>query len=185
MYTAHDPVAHYYVRDYARRARARPRMFGGINFDDLVKNSPIHKSFRLYGTCTTLVFFPYPMLPLSHSQANQTSPLGSPLLASMLSTGQCMAWRRTLLSMLGTLPRVLPCHPEWSTTHRLKQLCLMLPFCGSCCTTFTRHFSLEMPEYVGCMSEGEMREGEEVGEKREEYISCTSGREKEGSMCGW
>jgi len=33
MCTARDPVAHYYARDYARRAR----VFGGINFGDLVK----------------------------------------------------------------------------------------------------------------------------------------------------
>ena len=33
MRTARDPVAHYYARDYARRAR----VFGRINFGDLVK----------------------------------------------------------------------------------------------------------------------------------------------------
>ena len=127
-----------------------------------------HHLSSIQYTCTTLVSFPDPMLPLSHSQANRTSLLGLPPLASMLSTGQCTVWRRTLLSMLDTLPRVLPCRLGWSTTRRLMQLCLMLPFCGSCCTTFTRHFSLEMPEYVGCVSEEEMREGEEVGEMREE-----------------
>ena len=37
MFTVCDPIAHYYVRDYVRRAR----MFGGINFGDLVKSSPI------------------------------------------------------------------------------------------------------------------------------------------------
>ena len=39
MCTARNPVAHYYVRDYTRRAH----VFGGINFADLVKkiaNSP-------------------------------------------------------------------------------------------------------------------------------------------------
>ena len=51
MCTARDPVVHYYARDYARRTR----MFGGINFGDLVKKirkfaklNP-RKSFRLYG----------------------------------------------------------------------------------------------------------------------------------------
>jgi len=37
--TARDPVAHYYARDYVRRAC----VFGGINFGDLVKNSPIRQ----------------------------------------------------------------------------------------------------------------------------------------------
>ena len=36
---ARDTVAHYYAHDYVRRARAR--VFGGINFDNLVKNLPI------------------------------------------------------------------------------------------------------------------------------------------------
>ena len=46
MCATRDPVAHYYVSDYVRRTR----MFGGINFGGLVKNSPIHqiKSFWLY-----------------------------------------------------------------------------------------------------------------------------------------
>ena len=35
MCAAHDPVAHYYARDYVRRARSR------ITFGDLLKNSPI------------------------------------------------------------------------------------------------------------------------------------------------
>ena len=39
MCTARDPVAHYYACDYVRRAR----VFGGINFGDLVKNSPIRQ----------------------------------------------------------------------------------------------------------------------------------------------
>ena len=42
MCTARDPVAHYYVHDYACHAR----MFGGINFGGLIsiKNSPIRQS---------------------------------------------------------------------------------------------------------------------------------------------
>ena len=39
MCVARDPVAEYYARDYARRAR----VFGRINFGDLVKNSPIRQ----------------------------------------------------------------------------------------------------------------------------------------------
>ena len=39
MCTTLDPVAHYYARDYVRRAR----VFGRINFGDLVKNSPIRQ----------------------------------------------------------------------------------------------------------------------------------------------
>ena len=39
MCTACDPVVHYYVRDYVCCAR----VFGGINFGDLVKNSPIRQ----------------------------------------------------------------------------------------------------------------------------------------------
>ena len=40
MCAARDPVALYYAHDYAH---ARARMFGGINFGDLVKNSPIRQ----------------------------------------------------------------------------------------------------------------------------------------------
>ena len=39
MCTARDPVAHYHARVYALRAR----VFGGINFGNLVKNSPIRQ----------------------------------------------------------------------------------------------------------------------------------------------
>ena len=43
MCAAHDPVEHYYPHDYVHRAsRARAHVFSGINFGDLVKNSPIH-----------------------------------------------------------------------------------------------------------------------------------------------
>jgi len=36
---ARDPVVHYYARNYARPVR----VFGGINFDDLIKNLPIRQ----------------------------------------------------------------------------------------------------------------------------------------------
>ena len=39
MRAARDPIVHYYVRNYAHHTH----MFGGINFGNLVKNSPIHQ----------------------------------------------------------------------------------------------------------------------------------------------
>ena len=73
MRAARDPIAHYYA---AITRRARACVFGGINFGDLLKNSPI-RQIKIPAKVSGCTVCSSEMPPETNAQTHSSSSLVS------------------------------------------------------------------------------------------------------------